>query len=147
MSWFRSSALPLGLMAGLVAGCARSDQPAEISPKPGSALTSEDIDRVAPGQPVEQMLMDRFPGVEVRRTSTGGVSIRIRGPASFYSSSEPLYVVDGIPIQQGLHVALLGISPHDIASIAVLKNPADTGIYGLRGANGVIVITTKRPGQ
>ena len=42
---------------------------------------------------------------------------------------------------------LAGINPHDIASITVLKNPTDTAIYGLRGANGVIVITTKRPGQ
>jgi len=147
MSWFPSRALvPVGFIVGLAAGCARSDRVAQTSPQPGPTLTSEDIDRVAPGQPVEQLLMDRFPGVDVRRTSGGGVSIHIRGPASFYSSTQPLFVIDGIPMQQG-PAGLAGINPHDIASITVLKNPTDTAIYGLRGANGVIVITTKRPGQ
>lgn len=147
MSWFATRSLvPIGLTAGLVAGCARSGHLTQTSPPPSSTLTSEDIDRVAPGQPIEQLLMDRFPGVDVRRTFGGGVSIRIRGPASFYSSTEPLYVIDGIPIQAGPG-GLAGINPHDIASVTVLKNPSDTAIYGLRGANGVIVITTKRPGQ
>lgn len=148
MFWFPSRALvPAGLIVGLVAGCARSGRLAQTSPPPGSTLTSEDIDRVAPGQPIEQMLADRFPGVDVRRTSGGGVSIHIRGPASFYANTEPLYVLDGIPIQPGPDGGLAGINPHDIASITVLKNPTDTAIYGIRGANGVIVITTKRPGQ
>jgi iron complex outermembrane receptor protein len=89
--------------------------------------------------------MDRFPGVEVRRTASGGVSIRIRGPASFYGSAEPLLVIDGTPIQQGPS-GFSGLNPHDIATITVLKNPPETAIYGLRGANGVIVITTTRPG-
>lgn len=153
MSWFRSSALVfVGLIVGLVTGCSRSDHPAQSSPQPaqtraqpGAMVTSEDIDRIPPGQPIEQMLMDRFPGVDVRRTPDGGVSIRIRGPASFYSSTEPLYVIDGIPMQQGPGFG--GINPHDIATITVLKNPTDIAIYGLRGANGVIVITTKRPGR
>jgi TonB-dependent SusC/RagA subfamily outer membrane receptor len=91
------------------------------------------------------MLMDRFPGVEVRRTANGGVSIRIRGPASFYGNTEPLLVVDGTPIVQGSS-GFSWLNPHDIATITVLKNPTDTAIYGLRGANGVIVITTMRPG-
>jgi TonB-dependent SusC/RagA subfamily outer membrane receptor len=148
MSWFPSRALlPLGLIVGLVAGCARSGRLAQTSPQPASTLTSKDIDRVAPGQPIEQMLMDRFPGVEVTRTFGGGVAIRIRGPGSFYSSNEPLYVLDGSPIPPGPNGGLAGINPHDIASITVLKNPTDTAIYGIRGANGVIVITTKRPGQ
>lgn len=89
--------------------------------------------------------MDRFPGVDVRRTASGRSSIAIRGPASFYSGTEPLLVIDGIPMQQG--PGLGGINPHDIATITVLKNPADIAIYGVRGANGVIVVTTKRPGK
>ncbi len=153
MSGFSSRVLvPAGLVVGLFTGCARSDRPAPTSPQPaqtrsqpGPVVTSEDIDRVAPGQPIEQLLMDRFPGVDVRRTPDGRISIRIRGPASFYSSTEPLLVIDGIPMQQGPGFG--GINPHDIATITVLKNPADIAIYGLRGGNGVIVITTKRPGR
>ena len=54
-------------------------------------------------------------------------------------------MLDGIPLQEGPS-GLAGLNPHDIESITVLKNPTDTAIYGLRGANGVIVIMTKRPG-
>jgi TonB-dependent SusC/RagA subfamily outer membrane receptor len=110
-------------------------------------VTSEDIERTAPGRPIEEVLMGRVPGVIVERTSAGGVAIRIRGAASFMSSSQPLYVLDGIPIQPGPNGSLIGINPHDIASIQVLKDAAHTALYGVRGANGVIVITTKRPGQ
>lgn len=147
MSCLPSRALVLvGLIVGFVGGCARSAGLTQTTPPSSSTLTAQDIDRVPPGQPIEQMLMDRFPGVEVARTDRGGVSIRIRGPASFYANTEPLYVLDGVPIQAGPNV-LAGINPHDIASITVLKNPTDTAIYGIRGANGVIVITTKRPGR
>ena len=54
-------------------------------------------------------------------------------------------MVDGIAIEAGPGGALTGINPHDIESIRVLKDAADTAMYGLRGANGVIVIRTKRP--
>ena len=91
--------------------------------------------------------MGRFPGVLVERTAEGGVAVRIRGPGSFYGGTEPLYVLDDIPIQPGPNGSLSWLNPHDIASIQVLKNPTDTAIYGMRGANGVIVIKTRRPGQ
>jgi TonB-dependent SusC/RagA subfamily outer membrane receptor len=55
-----------------------------------------------------------------------------------------LYVVDGVPIQPGPGGSLVGIDPYDIESIEVLKDPADTALYGMRGANGVIVVKTKR---
>jgi len=58
-----------------------------------------------------------------------------------------VYVVDDVPVQPGPGGALIVINPHDIESIKVLKDPAETGIYGMRGANGVILITTKRPGK
>jgi TonB-dependent SusC/RagA subfamily outer membrane receptor len=90
--------------------------------------------------------MDRFPGVEVARRPGGGVAIRIRGPSSFYSNTEPLLVVDGVAMNEG-DASMSWLNPHDIASITVLKNPAETAIYGVRGANGVIVVTTKRPGK
>jgi TonB-dependent starch-binding outer membrane protein SusC len=137
--------VPVGLSLGLLAGCARSSHLNTPSPRPGTTLTAGDIERTAPGQPIEQQLMDRFPGVDVRR-APGGVSIRIRGPASFYSGGEPLFVVDGVPIQPGPD-GLRWLNPYDIASITVLKNPSDTAIYGIRGANGVIVVKTRRPGS
>ena len=62
-------------------------------------------------------------------------------------SSEPLYVVDDVPIKAGPGGALNGINPYNIESIKVLKDPADTGIYGIRGGNGVIVIKMKKPGR
>jgi TonB-dependent SusC/RagA subfamily outer membrane receptor len=136
--------IPVGLTVALLAGCARSSHVASTNPSPEPTLTARDIERTAPGQPIEQQLMDRFPGVDVQRLPNGGVSIRIRGPASFYSGGEPLYVVDGIALQLGTS-DLRWLNPYDIASIKVLKDPAETAIYGVRGGNGVIVIATKRP--
>ena len=109
-------------------------------------MTAQDLDR-QPGRPIEEVLMGRFPGVTVMRTPDGGVAVRIRGTTSIHGSNEPLYVIDGVAIEPGPGGSLTGINPHDIASIEVLKDPAETSEYGLRGANGVILIKTKRPDQ
>jgi TonB-dependent SusC/RagA subfamily outer membrane receptor len=85
--------------------------------------------------------------VTVSRAADGGISVRIRGTTSFYGSNEPLYVIDGMTIQPGPNGSLTGINPYDIESIKVLKDPAETALYGMRGANGVIVIKTKKPGK
>ena len=77
----------------------------------------------------------------------GSISVRIRGATSFLAGSEPLYVIDGTPIRPGYGGTLAGINPYDIESIEVLKYPPATTLYGVRGANGVILITTKRPDQ
>ncbi len=90
--------------------------------------------------------MSRFPGVVVERTADG-ISIRIRGTTSIHGSNEPLYVIDGIPIFPGPGGALAGINPYDIETIEVLKDAAATTMYGMRGANGVIVINMKKPDQ
>jgi len=142
------TSLPLRalLAVGLASACSHSNRPRQTSPPSGSTVTSEDIDRT-PGEPIEKVLMGRFPGVEVTRTSDGGIAVRIRGTTSIRGSNEPLYVIDGIPIQAGPGGSLTGINPHDIASIQVLKDPVETAMYGMRGANGVIIIKTKRPGQ
>lgn len=135
---------------GLISGCARSTDTSQgVSARPASqtsrsTVTSEDIERNA-GRPIEEVLQGRFPGVEVFRTA-GGIAVRIRGGTSILNSNEPLYVIDGIPIQAGPGGSLTGINPLDIASIEVLKDAASTAMYGIRGANGVIVIKTKPPG-
>lgn len=138
--------LPVGVLVGLSAGCAHRQQTSPPTAAPSSTVTAEDIER-QPGQPIEQVLMGRFPGVTVTRTADGGVSVRIRGTTSIRGSNEPLYVIDGVEIQPGPGGSLVGINPNDIASIEVIKDPAGEAMYGVRGANGVIVITTKRPNQ
>jgi TonB-dependent SusC/RagA subfamily outer membrane receptor len=150
-SFIRTTLLPVGLLAGLLSGCAhpgpRAGDEAGGAPEPNPprrpTITSEDIDRNL-SEPIEMVILGRVPGVLVTRTAGGGVAVRIRGVSSFYGSNEPLYVIDGIPIQAGPNGALSGINPYDIASIEVLKDPVDTALYGIRGANGVIVIKTKR---
>ena len=91
---------------------------------------------------IERALQGRAPGVLVTQTSGAPgaeMSIKIRGIGSINRSSEPLYIVDGIPTG-----GISGISPEDIESIQILKDASATAIYGARGANGVIIITTKR---
>lgn len=141
-----SRVLPsLALATLIISGCSSGRSSTDNSPPPskGPDITAEDIER-APGRTIEDHLKGRVAGVTVARTSDGGISVRIRGATSFYGNNEPLYVVDGVPITPGPGGSLTGIDPYDIESISVLKDPADTALYGMRGANGVIVIKTKR---
>lgn len=139
--------LSIGLLAGVVTvGCAGQPAKAERpSPRDKSTVTSEEIQRsTASDQPIEKVLEGRVAGVTVSRAPDGGIAVRIRGGSSIYGNNEPLYVLDGIPIQPGPGGSLTGINPYDIESIRVLKDAADIAMYGSRGANGVIVIKTKR---
>jgi TonB-dependent SusC/RagA subfamily outer membrane receptor len=106
-------------------------------------LTERDIEHHR-GPRIEELL-NRIPGVQVMRVAGGEYSVRIRGSQSFYGSNEPLFVVDGVPLSgiRGGLGAVAGIPPGDIARIDVLKDAA-AAIYGSQGANGVILITTKR---
>ncbi|WP_291399440.1 TonB-dependent receptor [Daejeonella sp.] len=105
----------------------------------------------------EQALQGRAAGVQVTQSSGtpgGGISIRIRGTSSIGASSQPLYVVDGVPISTGSYTqvaaggqlsnALSDINPSEIESIEVLKDAAASAIYGSRAANGVVIVNTKR---
>ncbi len=109
-----------------------------------------------PAPSFEAALQGKAAGVQVTQGSglAGSASVvRIRGIASISAAGDPLYVLDGIPITQDYFLngnrgamnnnPLATINPNDIASIEVLKDAAATGIYGSRGANGVILITTK----
>jgi TonB-dependent SusC/RagA subfamily outer membrane receptor len=141
-----------GLLLGFVFACARPARTTEAEPEAAPQedsnsahdLSSNEVEKRT-HEPIESLLSGRVAGVNVAQNSDGSISIRIRGPASFYSSGEPLYVLDGTPIQVGPRGALTGINPNDIESIKVLKYPHETALYGVRGGNGVIVITTKRP--
>ena len=91
---------------------------------------------------VEQALQGQMAGVSVRSTSGApgsDITVNVRGAASINGISTPLYVVDGVPLDN-----LSGINPSDIQSIDVLKDAASAAIYGSRGSNGVVIVTTKR---
>jgi TonB-dependent SusC/RagA subfamily outer membrane receptor len=114
------------------------------SPAPRDANTATDSQWVGQNATrVEELFAGRFPGVEVWRVP-GGLSVRIRGSTSVMASNEPLYVIDGMTIDPGPGGALVGLNPADIQSIEVLKDAGSTAMYGVRGANGVILIKTKR---
>jgi iron complex outermembrane receptor protein len=95
---------------------------------------------------VVELLEGRVPGLQIVRQANGDVALRIRGaPNSLSDGGEPLLVIDGMPVASGnVGSALRGLQPHQIASIEVLKDVSSTSVYGMRGANGVILITTKR---
>jgi TonB-dependent SusC/RagA subfamily outer membrane receptor len=145
MTSFSARALfrPLAMLVGLVLGYAQASGATQATQPATPTVTGEAVTRLQPSEPIEMVLMDRFPGVTVTRAANGGIAVLIRGSTSFMGSNDPLYVLDGVPFQPGPGGRLTGINPHDIASIQVLKNPAETAIYGVRGANGVIVIKTK----
>lgn len=128
-----------------------------------SSISEKTLEKV-PTSTFDLKLQGRVAGVNVTQTSAepdGNVSIRIRGSNSISANNEPLYVVDGYPLPSGGEAsgtgygqpsnALSGINPNDIESIQILKDASATAIYGSRGSNGVVIITTKqgadRPSQ
>lgn len=120
---------------------------------PGSGVLDSDDPNLIQGDDVERrdlariedMLRGQVAGVRVE--SVGGIlAIRIRGTSTF-GNTDPLFVIDGLPLAPSGDGALTGLNPRDVASIRVLKNASDTALYGSRGANGVILITTVRPPQ
>lgn len=139
-------AVLLSVLAGTVAGCASGT--ARQDPNSGSVVTPEDLQRF-PGEPLERVLERKVPGLVVTRTAEGGFALRIRGASSYDGSgsgASPLYILDGLPIQAGPGGAVPDLNPMELASIRVLKGP-EAAVYGIDGANGVIVITTKRAAQ
>lgn len=110
-----------------------------------SSLSGERL-RTHRASRVEEMFQGRMAGVVVTRMPGGGFSVRIRGASNLVGGGEPLFVIDGVPLH-GLRAGheLDGINPADIERIDVLKDAGSAAIYGSRAANGVILITTRRP--
>ncbi|MBC7912774.1 MAG: SusC/RagA family TonB-linked outer membrane protein, partial [Pyrinomonadaceae bacterium] len=118
----------------------KSDLTGSVSSIKGSTITS------AGNASFDQALQGRVAGVNVTSNSGlpgGGTTIRIRGIGSINSGNDPLVVVDGMPIGSGPNVANL-INSNDIEQIEILKDASAAAIYGSQGANGVIIVTTKR---
>ena len=106
-----------------------------------------------PTTAIDQQLVGRVAGMQVSQTSGApgaGTSIKIRGNGSLGAGNDPLFVIDGMPYSSESsqdNNPLNYINPSDIANISVLKDASSTAIYGSRGANGVIIITTKNAGK
>lgn len=141
--------LPLVLAIVAAAACGGSGSRPETAPAPSSdgTVSNEELAKRSSNESPEKALQGRFPGVEVANGGDGGIVIRIRGTTAFGPEHQPLYVVDGMAITPGPSGSLSGLSVNDIQSIKVLKDPASLSMYGSRGANGVILITTKKRGQ
>jgi TonB-linked SusC/RagA family outer membrane protein len=121
-----------------------------------ASVTAEDVAN-NPVAGIDAALQAKAPGIQVVQNAGNpgnGVSVRVRGPASINAGNQPLYVIDGVPIiqenftQLGLGgqdvTSVTGINPDEIESIDILKDAAAAAIYGSRGSNGVVMITTKR---
>lgn len=106
-----------------------------------ASVSGDDLQAI-PVSSIEQALTGKLAGVQVVTTEgspDAEVVIRVRGGGSITGDNTPLYIVDGFPVE-----SISDISPADIESIDVLKDASSTAIYGSRGANGVIIISTKR---
>jgi TonB-dependent SusC/RagA subfamily outer membrane receptor len=136
-------------VASAIAACTASGNPPPETTSPGTAAVSTVVpsENDARVTRVEDLLRG-VPGLEVTRMSNGNYQLRIRGPRSIRGNptdDNPLVVIDGVPISnESIGSALADLSPRDVARIEVLKDAGATSMYGSRGANGVIVITTKR---
>lgn len=110
----------------------------------GSVVSVKNEDLMqTPTSDVAQALAGRMAGVQVMQSEGepgASVSIRVRGGISITQSNEPLYVIDGFPSEDGMN----SLDPGEIETIDILKDASSTAIYGARGANGVVVITTKK---
>ncbi|UZO80468.1 TonB-dependent receptor [Aquimarina sp. ERC-38] len=116
-------------------------------------LDSDDIKEV-PVSNFQSTLVGKAAGVQITQNNgkvEGGLNIRVRGAASLTSGTQPLYVLDGIPLynsdesnNQAPVNPLISLSPNEIESIEILKDASAVAIYGSRGANGVVIITTKK---
>jgi TonB-dependent SusC/RagA subfamily outer membrane receptor len=139
--------LPFALLA-VVAACANKTGSETAATRPAPATRSDGVvssQAIAndPGRPIEEILASKVAGVTISRAADGGIAVRIRGTQSA-ANEQPLYILDGVPFIPGQGGSLTGINPYDIESIKVLKDAADITMYGSRGANGVIVIKTKK---
>ena len=139
-------------LSALSVGCASGNPPprtditdhtAAAPPASSTTVTSDDLDH-AGEDAIVKALASKVPGAWVGMTADGSLAVRIRNASSIGANNEPLYIIDGLAVQPGPGGALQGINPHDIASIEVLKDAASLSFYGVRAANGVIVIKTKR---
>ena len=129
------------ILSALYMQCSNSTY---VAPSPLAIGTTEAINQVSVENPTMQLYdyLKRVPGLQVTGTYNNPI-IRIRNPISIEGFIEPLYVIDRIPIGNTYSDAAAAVDVNDISKITVLKDVSSSAMYGLRGANGVIIITTK----
>ncbi|HEY2025469.1 MAG TPA: TonB-dependent receptor plug domain-containing protein [Gemmatimonadaceae bacterium] len=133
------TASSLTVFVALSLACASPQTPPPSSDR--TTVSSADHDT---NEPIEKVLQRKFPGVRVSRTTDGSLAFQIRGSSSYTNrDTPPLFVVNGTPVKAGPNGELVGVDPYEIDTVKVLTG-AESGIYGIDGANGVILITTKR---
>jgi len=110
---------------------------------PDTVLTADDIRR-SPGQSLEQLLLARVPGLTIERAADGHSKLVLRGKNTILGDDEALFVVNGIPLGPAVSGNLAAVDIHDIETVQVLRDAVATAAYGVRGANGVIIIRTKQ---
>lgn len=119
-------------------------QPAAHAGGSVQSAVAEDFKNERSGR-TEELFAGRFSGVRVLRTVGGGLRVSIRGAGMWSADQQPLYVIDGVAVTVSSDRGLDWLAVEDIARIDVLKNAAETTMFGARGANGVVLITTRRP--
>lgn len=160
----RSISIPIAVTIAAAAaawmGCARGSASSEVTPEAAegaceergisfewgansvSVVCAEELDGI-PAMQIEELLEGRVPGVWVIRGARG-ISLMIRGQSTILGNTEPLYVLDGVPLQMEPGRGLYWLSPRDIQKVEILKDAGAAAFYGVRGANGVVLITTRR---
>ena len=146
------------------AGCA--SQPAPLSLEPTMLSPNVRLTRPAPAAVIveapapsrgdvslaesthyvfmEQLLMARAPGLDVRSVGQGRFTLSVRGRPALGERREPLVVIDGMQFVENGADMLAAMTPRDVKRVEVLKDASSTSVYGTRGANGVVVVTTRR---
>jgi TonB-dependent SusC/RagA subfamily outer membrane receptor len=134
-------ALSAFMLVAVAGGCAsRPGQPGATPPRPQQ---QDDL-----SDPLQRLLQHKSPGLVLARSPSGFITATVvQGQTSFYSGTEPLYILDDLPFRPGPNGELAGINPYDIDSIKLLTRPEDVSLYGVRGGNGVILIKTKKAGK
>ena len=142
MTRTRLSLIVTALLITAACGRSASREPGS-TPQQTGATSSITPDRNSGGPTtVDELLRGRVAGLQIIANPDGGYSYKIRGAESL---SEPLFLVDGIEIHPSqLHTALAGLTRDDIRKVEVLKDLASTAMYGMKGAGGVVLITTKK---
>ena len=138
-------AAALAACGGGPQGTRPASQPGVHAAPPTAAVSRIDVDSIGDtgSGRIEDVLQGRVAGLDVVRGPDGGLHLRVRGATSVYGSNEPLLVIDGMIISDtGVSSALASLAPRDVQRVEVLKD-ASTSFYGSRGANGVVLITTR----
>jgi TonB-dependent SusC/RagA subfamily outer membrane receptor len=134
------------VLAASVAGCGHPQAdptPSTVSTATSSTKEVKTSADMPPNMSIEEYLASRSSGVEIAHKN-GTLMVRLRGSSSQYGSTQPLFIVDGVPFMPNTDGGLSGINPYDVASIRALRDAADIAQYGVRGQNGVIIIKMKR---